>query len=80
MQSWKGCVGAIPPWVRIPSPLYTAEWTFVLFRRIVVFFLSSLIITFFQDFWLEGFHVIVRAKVRSNPAFADFKRSEFGLV
>ena len=21
MQSWKGCVGAIPPWVRIPSPL-----------------------------------------------------------
>lgn len=22
MQSWKGCVGAIPPWVRIPSPLF----------------------------------------------------------
>ena len=22
VQSWKGCVGAIPPWVRIPSPLY----------------------------------------------------------
>ena len=21
VQSWKGCVGAIPPWVRIPSPL-----------------------------------------------------------
>ena len=22
VQSWKGCVGAIPPWVRIPSPLF----------------------------------------------------------
>lgn len=21
MQSWKGCVGVTPPWVRIPSPL-----------------------------------------------------------
>ena len=25
VQSWKGCVGAIPPWVRIPSPLKRAE-------------------------------------------------------
>ena len=22
VQSWKGCVGAIPPWVRIPSSLF----------------------------------------------------------
>jgi hypothetical protein len=35
--------------------------------------LFALIVTFFQDFWLEAVHVIARANARSNPAFADLK-------
>ena len=27
MQSWKGCVGLVPPWVRIPSPLFFRGYT-----------------------------------------------------
>ena len=38
--------------------------------------LFALIVTFFQDFWLDGLHVIARAKARNNPAFADLKSRE----
>ena len=34
--------------------------------------------TFFQDICSEGFYVIARANARSNPAFANFARSEIG--
>lgn len=36
VQSWKGCVGAIPPWVRIPSPLYKKRTDFCLVRFLFV--------------------------------------------
>ena len=38
----------------------------------------TILATFFQDIWSEGLHVIARAKARSNPAFANFTRSEIG--
>ena len=47
VQSWKGCVGAIPPWVRIPSPLYKTEQTFVLFCFII--WVIVFVFVLFQD-------------------------------
>ena len=35
MQSWKGCVGAIPPWVRIPSPLFLKMYTMKVSNKIL---------------------------------------------
>ena len=32
--------------------------------------------TFYQDIWSEGAYIIARANARSNPAFANFARSE----
>ena len=35
VQSWKGCVGAIPPWVRIPSPLFLKMYTMKVSHKIL---------------------------------------------
>ena len=66
VRSWKGRVGATPPWVRIPSPLKKRS-DFCLDRFLLsdCIFLSSL---------LGSYVVIERYKAPKNPALCLFSK------